>query len=108
MPSTAGYLRLTVAALMFATGETQADLAQGLKLSQGQVSRKQSGGAKGSSWSLDDLDKLSAHYGIPVPELLRGADHAVRLLPAARRAECIGGTQTTLTPQVTGPDGRRA
>lgn len=99
MPSTAAHLRLTVAALMFATSETQADLAQGLGLSQGQVSRKQAGGTKGSSWSLDDLDKLSAHYGIPAPELLRGSDHAVNLLPAARRAECIGGTQTTITPR---------
>lgn len=35
--------------------------------------------------------------GIGAPELLRGADHAVRLLPAARRAAFIGGTQTTLT-----------
>lgn len=99
MSSTAGYLRLTVAALMFATGETQADLARGLRLSQGQVSRKQSGGIKGSSWSLDDLDKLSAHYAIPVPELLRGADHAVSQLPAARRSACIGGIQTTITPR---------
>lgn len=98
MSSTAAHLRLTVAALMFATGETQADLAQGLRLSQGQVSRKQAGGAKSSSWSLDDLDKLSTHYSIPVPELLRGSDHAVGLLPARRRAACIGGTQTTITP----------
>ncbi|MEU8472814.1 hypothetical protein AB0F30_33890 [Streptomyces sp. NPDC029006] len=46
-------------------------------------------------WSLGGLDRLAAHYGIPVPELLRGVDHAV-WLPAARRAACIGGTQTTL------------
>ncbi|MET8566158.1 helix-turn-helix domain-containing protein [Streptomyces flaveolus] len=96
MTSTERHLRLTVAALMFATGERQADLARGLGLSQGQVSRKQSGGHKGSLWSLADLDRLSAHYGIPVPDLLRGADHAVRLLPPARRAQIIGGTQTML------------
>jgi hypothetical protein len=96
--STEQHLRLTVAALMYATGETQADLGRGIGLSQGQVSRKQGNCSRGSSWSLRDLDRLSAHYGIPVPELLRGADHAVRLLPAARRADCIGGTQTTLTP----------
>jgi transcriptional regulator with XRE-family HTH domain len=94
MSSSERHLRLTVAALMYATGETQADLGRGLRLSQGQVSRKQAGE---SSWSLSDLDRLSAHYGIPVPDLLCGADHAVRLLPPARRAASIGGTQTTIS-----------
>ncbi|MFF8868006.1 helix-turn-helix domain-containing protein [Streptomyces sp. NPDC015139] len=95
MPRTARHLRLTVAALMYATGETQTDLGRGLGLSQGQISRKQAGT---TAWSLAALDRLAAHYGIPAPELLRGADHAVGLLPAARRAACIGATQTTLTP----------
>ncbi|MEW1699377.1 helix-turn-helix transcriptional regulator [Streptomyces sp. NPDC091278] len=95
MSSTAAYLRLTVTALMYATGERQADVAAGLGITQGQVSRKQSGSA---FWSLDDLDRLSAHYGIPVPDLVCGADHAVRRLPAARRAAQLGGTQTTITP----------
>ncbi|SEF16566.1 BetR domain-containing protein [Streptomyces sp. 2112.2] len=98
MSSTERHLRLTVAALMYATGETQADLAKGLRLSQGQVSRKQSGKAGGSSWTLADLDKLSAHYGIPVPDLLSGSDHAVGHLPGTRRASTLGGTQTTITP----------
>lgn len=80
---------MVAAALMYAAGESQADLGRGLGLSQGQVSRKQSGT---TAWSLGDLDRLAAHYGIPAPELLRGADHAVRLLPAARRAACVGGT----------------
>lgn len=35
MPSAEALLQLTVAALMYATGETQADLGAGLKLSQG-------------------------------------------------------------------------
>ncbi|WP_329224266.1 helix-turn-helix transcriptional regulator (plasmid) [Streptomyces sp. NBC_01485] len=99
MSSTEAYLRVTVTALMYATGETQADLGRGLGLSQGQVSRKQGGGPKGSSWTLGDLDKLSRHYGIPVPELLRGADHAVRLLPAVRRAAVVSGIQTTISPR---------
>lgn len=99
MSSTEAHLRVTVAALMYATGETQADLGRGLGLSQGQVSRKQGGGAKGSSWTLGDLDKLSTHYGIPVPELLRGADHAVAMLPAKRRASVVGGMQTTIAPR---------
>lgn len=97
MPSTEALLRLTVTALMYATGETQADLGRGLRLSQGQVSRKQSGSEKGSSWTLTDLDRLSAHYGIPVPDLLCGADHAVTRLPVRRRAATVGGLQTTIT-----------
>ncbi|MFC8896641.1 helix-turn-helix domain-containing protein [Streptomyces cinereoruber] len=94
MPSTAAHLRLTVAALLYATGERQADLAAAVGITQGQVSRKQSGTAL---WSLDDLDRLSVHYGIPVPDLLCGADHAVRRLPVARRAAHLGGTQTAIT-----------
>ncbi|MFZ4301952.1 hypothetical protein ACOZE3_29075 [Streptomyces cinereoruber] len=62
-------------------------------ITQGQVSRKQSGTAL---WSLDDLDRLSIHYGIPVPDLLCGADHAVRRLPATRRAAHLGGAQTVI------------
>lgn len=94
MSSTEQQLRLTVAALMYATGEDQRALGQGLRLSQAQVSRKQSGR---SVWSLRDLDRLSAHYGIPVPDLLRGADCAVQRLPAVRRAAVIGGTQPVIT-----------
>ncbi|MFD4392595.1 helix-turn-helix domain-containing protein [Streptomyces sp. NPDC058495] len=95
MPSSEHHLRLTVAALLFATGETQADLAEGLALTQGQVSRKQSGRA---SWTLADLDRLAAHYGIPASDLLCGPDRALSRLPAARRAATLGGTQTVITP----------
>ncbi|MFJ4609620.1 acyltransferase [Streptomyces griseus] len=63
MPSTEATSRLTVAALMHLTGERQADRAAGLGLNQTQISRKQAGTA---SWSLTDVDKLSACYGIPV------------------------------------------
>ncbi|PRH80646.1 hypothetical protein C6N75_02920 [Streptomyces solincola] len=42
----------------------------------------------------------ASHYGIPVLELVRGADYAVRLLPAARRAGLVGGTQTILPTHV--------
>ncbi|MGD9482892.1 helix-turn-helix domain-containing protein [Streptomyces sp. TRM70308] len=93
MTPTERTLLLTVAALMYATGETQADLGRGLGLSQGQISRKQGGK---SLWTLADLDGLSAHYGIPVPDLLCGADHAVARLPARRRAAVLGGTQTLI------------
>ncbi|MFE7268736.1 acyltransferase [Streptomyces sp. NPDC057592] len=93
MTSTEQQLRVTVAALMYATGEDQRTLGAGLRLSQAQVSRKQSGKA---SWLLGDLDRLSVHYGIPVPDLLSGADHAVSRLPAHRRAAVIGGTQSVI------------
>ncbi|MCZ4103548.1 helix-turn-helix domain-containing protein, partial [Streptomyces sp. H39-C1] len=82
MSSTEAVLRMTVAALMRATGERQDDLGRGLRLSQAQVSRKQSGR---SMWSLTDLDRLSAHYGVAVPDLLCGMDHAVNKLSPRRR-----------------------
>lgn len=86
-------LRVTVAALMRACGETQTSLAAGLRLTQGQVSRKQSGRA---SWSLGDIDRLSAHYGIPVPDLLCGPTHAIEQLPPRRLAAVIGGSQVVI------------
>ncbi|MEU4180988.1 helix-turn-helix transcriptional regulator [Streptomyces sp. NPDC026589] len=95
MPSTEATLRLTIAALMHLTGERQADLAEGLGLGQTQISRKQSGTA---AWSLTDVDKLSAHYGIPVIDLLAGVDRAAHCLPARRRAPMPGAAQLTITP----------
>ena len=79
---------------MYATGEDQRTLAAGMKLSQAQISRKQSGQA---SWSLGDVDRLAIHYGISVLDLLTGADHAVSRLPVHRRASVIGGVQTVLS-----------
>ncbi|MEV7296867.1 helix-turn-helix transcriptional regulator [Streptomyces microflavus] len=64
------------------TGERQTDLAAGIRISQTRISRKQSGAA---TWTLDDLDRLSAHYGIPVPDLVAGVDRAIQCLPAPRR-----------------------
>ncbi|MEU2681301.1 acyltransferase [Streptomyces sp. NPDC007107] len=93
MSSTEQHLRVTVAALMYATGEDQRTLGAGLRLSQAQISRKQSGQA---SWSLDDVDRLSVHYGISVLDLFSGVDHAVSRLPVHRRASVIGGVQTVL------------
>ncbi|MER7817202.1 helix-turn-helix domain-containing protein [Streptomyces sp. NPDC096153] len=87
-------LRVTVAALMRACGENQTVLARGLRLTQGQVSRKQSGRA---SWSLPDVDRLSAHYGVPVPDLLCGPTRAVEQLPHVRRAALVGGSQEVFT-----------
>ncbi|MFJ6509235.1 helix-turn-helix domain-containing protein [Streptomyces sp. NPDC091879] len=71
-----------VAALLHATGESQADLAAALGVSQAQVSRRQSGTA---AWSLADCDVVAAHYGIGVLELLAGPTQATESLPAKRR-----------------------
>lgn len=86
-------LRATVAALMHATGETQRDLGAGIDLPQSQISRRQRGTA---AWTLDDVDALSEHWGIPVLELLAGPTRALERLPAARRAATLGGRQTTI------------
>ncbi|MGX8903722.1 helix-turn-helix domain-containing protein [Streptomyces netropsis] len=75
-------LRLTVAALMQATGESQRAVAAVLGLTQTQVSRRQSGAA---SWTLDDVDALAGHYGIAALDLLAGPTRACEVLPASRR-----------------------
>ncbi|MFD8821250.1 hypothetical protein ACFV1C_02595 [Streptomyces sp. NPDC059605] len=49
-------------------------------------------------WSLADIDRLSAHYGIPVPDLLVEVDHAVHRLPTRRRAPLPGASQLTIGP----------
>jgi transcriptional regulator with XRE-family HTH domain len=75
-------VRSSVAALMHATGESQADVADALGVSQAQVSRRQSGSA---AWSLADCDALAAHFGIDVLDLLAGPTRACETLPARRR-----------------------
>ncbi|WP_331719566.1 helix-turn-helix domain-containing protein [Streptomyces virginiae] len=83
-------LRLTVAALMTRTGERQNDLADGLGLSQAQVSRKQAGR---QHWSLEDVDRLAEHFGLHFLDLLAGPTHAVGVLhgsiPALRPADAV-------------------
>ncbi|MFC9035365.1 helix-turn-helix domain-containing protein [Streptomyces arboris] len=93
MSSTEQHLRVTVAALMYATGQDQRTLASGVGLTQPQISRKQTGHA---AWSFTDLDRLAAHYGMAPVDLLCGADHAVSCLPEHRRSAAIGGVQTML------------
>ncbi|MFK4144743.1 helix-turn-helix domain-containing protein [Streptomyces sp. NPDC004065] len=80
-------VRSSVAALMHATGESQADLAVALGVSQAQVSRRQSGSAQ---WSLADCDVLAAHFGIDVLDLLAGPTRAYECLPARRRRDDRG------------------
>lgn len=75
-------VRSAVAALLHATGESQADLAAAVGVSQAQVSRRQSGTA---AWSLADCEVLAAHYGIDVLELLAGPTRATESLLEERR-----------------------
>lgn len=74
-------LRLTVAALMQVTGESQRSVATALGLTQTQVSRRQSGTI---SWSLRDVDVLAQHYGIGALDLLAGPTRACEALPTDR------------------------
>lgn len=67
---------------MHATGESQADIALALGVSQAQVSRRQTGTA---AWSLADCDLLAAHYGIDALDLLAGPTRACECLPVRRR-----------------------
>lgn len=80
--STEETLRLTVAALMHATGESKTDLAAGTGLTQPKVSRRQLGQ---TSWTLADCDALAAHYGMNVLQLLAGPTVACESLPPERR-----------------------
>src|SRR5689334_6202640 len=82
--SLAERVRVTVAALMHASGDSQERLAGVLGVTQAQVSRRQSGTA---AWSLEDCDRLAAHYGIDVLDLLAGPSRACDALPDARRAK---------------------
>ncbi|NED83621.1 XRE family transcriptional regulator, partial [Streptomyces sp. SID11233] len=47
-------------------------------ISQGQVSRRQSGSA---AWSLDQCDVLAAHWGVDALDLLAGPTRACEALP---------------------------
>lgn len=98
--STLETLRATVAALTFATGESQATLAAGIGLTQSQVSRRQNGP---SAWTLDDVDALAAHWAIPVLDLLAGPSRASEVLPAERRR--VSGAGRAQTPPQPSTDG---
>ena len=75
-------LRATVTAVRERTGEHQADLAAAIGLSTTGLSRRQSGKA---SWKLEDIDRLAAHWGIAVPDLLTGTAHALTCLQFEQR-----------------------
>lgn len=81
--STEETLRVTVTAIAHRTGEQQSALAAALGLTQSQISRRQRGKA---AWTLTDCDRLAAHWGMSVLDLLTGPTHALAKLPADRIA----------------------
>ncbi|MEU5361573.1 hypothetical protein ACFY9R_31825 [Streptomyces albidoflavus] len=93
---TSATLRATVAVLMHVTGDTQKTLAGVLGMAQPGVSRRMRPDGSGCPWTLADLDRLSAHYAIPVVDLIAGPDAALRRLAPERRATTIGGRQAML------------
>ncbi|MFD3550093.1 helix-turn-helix domain-containing protein [Streptomyces sp. NPDC058655] len=97
--STEEMLQVTVTAIAHRTGEQQADLAAALGLTQSQISRRQHGKA---AWTLTDCDRLAAHWGMPVLDLLAGPTHALTRLPADRIA--TGGMQTLLPLETPEPE----
>ncbi|GAA4830183.1 acyltransferase [Kitasatospora terrestris] len=93
--STLETLRLTVAALRQRTGESQAQLAAGVGLTQDKVSRRQSGA---QAWTLDEVDALAAHWGMAPLDLLAGPTHAVLSLtwpPHAAAPQAVPASFTT-------------
>ncbi|MFG2971194.1 helix-turn-helix domain-containing protein [Streptomyces sp. NPDC048288] len=94
--STEETLRLTVAALMHAAGESKTDLAAGIGLTQPKVSRRQLGQ---TAWTLADCDALAAHYGIGVLQLLAGPTAACEALPPGHRRTQSASTPAQGTPR---------
>lgn len=90
MSNLSAQLRATVGRLMGAHGESQEVLADALGLSQGQVSRKQSGA---SAWNIDDLERLAVHFGITPADLLGDQ------VTALTRSITVRGKQCPRLPQ---------
>lgn len=85
MSNLSAQVRATIGRLMGAHRENQEILAEAIGLSQGQVSRKQSGV---SPWNVDDLEKVAAHYGITVVELLADEVTALTRSIAMKGKKC--------------------
>ncbi|MEO3756384.1 hypothetical protein [Streptomyces sp. B6B3] len=81
-------LRLTIAAVRAHTGESQRDLAAGLGLTPGQLSRRLSS-ARGVEWNLGDVDRLAAHWGMRPLDVLAGPSHAVAHLGTSATASGV-------------------
>ncbi len=74
-------LRATVATLLHETGESQAGLAEAIRVSQAQVSRRQNGAG---SLGPRRLRSPGAHFGIDVMDLLAGPSPAFQALQRKR------------------------
>ncbi|NGO72195.1 helix-turn-helix domain-containing protein, partial [Streptomyces boncukensis] len=96
---TEAILRVTVDELRRRTGEQQSELAAALGLSPTGLSRRQSGKA---AWKLEDVDRLAAHWSIPVPDLLTGTEHAAACLPADRVEPSRSAEQPAPPPEPPG------
>ncbi|WP_331731132.1 helix-turn-helix domain-containing protein (plasmid) [Kitasatospora sp. NBC_00070] len=98
--STLETLRLTVAALRQRTGESQAQLAASIDLTQDKVSRRQSGA---QPWTLDEVDALARHWGLAPLDLLAGPTHAAQSMTwppgtAAPQPQLVPATFTPAAP----------
>nr|WP_093808367.1 helix-turn-helix domain-containing protein [Streptomyces sp. Ncost-T6T-1] len=103
--STEEALRATVTAIAHRTGEQQADIAAALGLTQSQISRRQRGLA---AWTLSDCDRLAAHWGIPVLDLLAGPTRALTCLPAGRTTTASTQPSLPVDPPAPEPPPRTA
>lgn len=63
-----------VKTLLTAHAQTQGDIAESLGMTQAAVSNKIAGKTR---WSLDDIERLSAHFGVPAPVLLDDARNLI-------------------------------
>lgn len=71
-----------MAALLYATGDSQSVLGAVLGMGQAQVSRRQ---RAVTAWTLADYEPVAAYYGIDVFDLVEGPARAVEALSAVRR-----------------------
>ncbi|MBB0245412.1 hypothetical protein FNQ90_15215 [Streptomyces alkaliphilus] len=88
-------LRATVASLLHATGERPADPAGAIDIDRSRLPRKRVGPRPRSPAYLRHP---AAHHHVQPADLLRGVDHALRLLPPHRRADTPDGGSTTTEP----------
>lgn len=81
----------TTLLLLRRCGESITDLAASLGQDRTNISAKVHGSRL---WTVDDLDRIAAHFGISLLELLAGTQVALDALPHQRRAST--GRQTAL------------
>jgi len=65
--STASVVRRNVEGMLLLTGKKQKDLAKGMRVNQGTISRKLTAFTK---WDLDDLDLVAQFFGVTVADIV--------------------------------------